>query len=248
MVDNEILRVENVSKSFNGNVALSDISLNLHRGEVLGLVGDNGAGKSTLIKILSGFQAPDSGQIYIDGQQVNLASVSAGQKLGIQTVYQDLALIDSLPVYLNLYLGKEKSKYAVLLKKSMRTGARQLLGQIGINIPSINSEVVSMSGGQRQSIAIARAVSEDARILLLDEPLAAMGAKEGRNILALIKRVKEERDTGIIMIVHNYTQVFEVCDRVNLLQHGEIVLDRETKGFSAEELLEIVATEYKLTE
>jgi ABC-type sugar transport system ATPase subunit len=240
------IRAENVAKRFGQVQALRNVNLTVGRGEVLGLIGDNGAGKSTLIKILTGFQQPTSGQIFIDGQPVNLHSVQHARSLGIETVFQDLALINTLPVYLNLHLNKEPRFGPFLRKSLMRRNARRYLDDIGISIPSVNAEVANLSGGQRQAIAVARSVYSEARILLLDEPLAAMGAKEGGIILDLIQMLRSRGDLSIIMIAHNYTQVLDVCDRVNLLQHGEITFDKKVTDTSAEELLDLVANEYRM--
>jgi simple sugar transport system ATP-binding protein len=191
--DVEVLRVEHIAKRFGALTALRDVSLRLGEGEVLGLIGDNGAGKSTLIKILCGFHQPDAGTIAVRGEQVVLRSVDHARSIGIDTVYQDLAL----------------------------------------------------SGGQRQAIAVARSVYSDAKILLLDEPLAAMGAKEGALILDLVRDLKSRGDVSIVIIAHNYAQVLEVCDRVNVLQHGEITFDKPTADTSIAELTELVVAEYR---
>ncbi|MDQ2727485.1 MAG: ATP-binding cassette domain-containing protein [Actinomycetota bacterium] len=243
--DTDVVRAEHVAKTFGPVAALSDINLRVGQGEVLGLLGDNGAGKSTLIKILTGFHQPDFGQLYFEGREVNLKSVSQARQMGIETVFQDLALVNSLPVYLNLHLNKELHRGPFLRKRAMRQQARRYLDDIGISIPSVNAEVEHLSGGQRQAIAVARSVYTNAKLLLLDEPLAAMGAKEGGIILDLVNMLRERGDVSIIIIAHNYSQVFDVCDRVNLLQHGEITLDKRTDETSAEEMLEIVASEYR---
>jgi ABC-type sugar transport system ATPase subunit len=240
------IRAENVGKRFGQVEALRSVNLTVGRGEVLGLIGDNGAGKSTLIKILTGFLQPTSGQIFLDGEPVSLHSVRHARSLGIETVFQDLALINTLPVYLNLHLNREPRFGPFLRKSLMRRNARRYLDDIGINIPSVNAEVANLSGGQRQAIAVARSVYSDARILLLDEPLAAMGAKEGGIILDLISMLRSRGDLSIILIAHNYTQVLDICDRVNLLQHGEITFDKRVTDTSAEELLDLVANEYRV--
>ncbi|WP_218103913.1 ATP-binding cassette domain-containing protein [Thermogemmatispora onikobensis] len=243
----EVIRTEGLIKRFGAVTALNGVSLYLRQGEVLGLVGDNGAGKSTLIKILTGFLQPDEGRIFIDGKEVRLRSVSHARSLGIETVYQDLALINELSVYHNMFLKRESllSPLPLLNNQRMRRLARECLGHMGVNIPSVDTEVAQLSGGQRQSIAIARAVYSRARILLLDEPLAAMGAKEGSLIMNLIRTLKSEGQVSIIMIAHNYAQVLEICDRVNLLQHGRIALDKPVGQTSVEELTELVMREYR---
>jgi ABC-type sugar transport system ATPase subunit len=240
------IAVENLAKRYGQVQALRDVNLSVQRGEVLGLIGDNGAGKSTLIKMLTGFVQPTSGRILIDGVPVTLPSVSAARALGIETVFQDLALINTLPVYLNLHLNKELRAGPFLRKSLMRRNARSYLNDIGISIPSVNAEVAQLSGGQRQAIAVARSVYSRASILLLDEPLAAMGAKEGGIILDLISLLRERGDLSIILIAHNYSQVLDVCDRVALLQHGEITFNKPTADTSAEELLDLVANEYRV--
>ena len=243
-----VLRAEHIVKKYGPVTALSDVSIRLQKGEVLGLLGDNGAGKSTLIKILTGFLQPTEGKIFVNEQEVRLRSVTHARSLGIETVYQDLALVNEMTVYHNMFLNRELT-YAplpLLNNRKMRELARQHLDRIGVRIPSINSTVGRLSGGQRQAIAIARAVSTDARILLLDEPLAAMGAKEGALILQLIHNLREMGNISIIMIAHNYAQVLEVCDRVNMLQHGTITLDKKAQDTSLDELNELVMREYRL--
>ena len=246
----DAIRVEHVSKSFGVVTALIDVSLHLAKGEVLGLVGDNGAGKSTLIKILTGFMRPDSGTIFINGEEVVIRSVDHARSLGIDTVYQDLALVPSLSVAHNMFLKRELTHgigpIRFLDNREMRKRARTYIEDIGIGtLRSVNSEVAMLSGGQRQAIAIARSVHSGATTLLLDEPLAAMGAREGRLILDLIRELKDRGDVSMIVIAHNYVQVFEVADRVNLIRNGTITFDRPTSETSVEELTEIVAAEYR---
>jgi simple sugar transport system ATP-binding protein len=244
----EVLRVEGVAKRFGPVTALRDVNLHLKQGEVLGLLGDNGAGKSTLVKILCGFHKPDAGQILLDGEPVDLHSVTDARSKGIDTVYQDLALVDELSVFHNVFLNREllyPFPFRLLDNKKMRKESEQHIRDIGVNIPSVNTPVLRLSGGQRQAIAIARALHTQARILLLDEPLAAMGVKEGAIILDLIARLRERGEVSMIMILHNYVHVFQACDRVNLLRDGEIVLDKPTSETSVEELTEVVVSEYR---
>jgi simple sugar transport system ATP-binding protein len=245
--DDDVLRVEHVAKSFGPTTALRDINLHLRKGEVLGLLGDNGAGKSTLIKILSGFQKQDAGTMWLKGATYEPKSVLDARQHGIDTVYQDLALIDELTVYHNLFLRREliRTPIPFLANRQMRKAARAALEQTGINIPRLDVPVARLSGGQRQAIAVARTVSGDADVILLDEPLAAMGAKEGALILDLIGRLKAAGRVSIIMILHNYVHVFEACDRVSLIQDGVIALDKPTSETSVEELNEIVVEEYR---
>jgi ABC-type sugar transport system ATPase subunit len=243
----DVLRVEHIAKRFGPVTALRDINLHLRKGEVLGLLGDNGAGKSTLMKIICGFQKPDTGQMVLRGEPYEPHSVDHARKLGIDTVYQDLALIDELSVFQNMFLRREmvRSPLPFLANRAMRKETRAALDDIGVNIPRLNVPVARLSGGQRQAIAVARTVHSEADILLLDEPLAAMGAKEGALILDLISRLKREGEVSMIMVLHNYVHVLTACDRVNLIQDGVITLDKPTSETSVEELTEIVVDEYR---
>jgi simple sugar transport system ATP-binding protein len=243
----DVLRVEHLAKRFGPVVALRDINLHVRKGEVLGLLGDNGAGKSTLMKIICGFQRPDEGSMFLRGEPYEPHSVDHARKLGIDAVYQDLALIDELSVFHNMFLNRERvqSPLPFLANRVMRREAREALDDIGVNIPRLNVPVARLSGGQRQAIAVARTVHSEADILLLDEPLAAMGAKEGALILDLIARIKAEGRVSMIMVLHNYVHVLTACDRVNLIQDGVITLDKPAGETSVEELTEIVVDEYR---
>jgi simple sugar transport system ATP-binding protein len=243
----DVLRVEHVTKRFGPVVALRDVNMHLRKGEVLGILGDNGAGKSTLMKIICGFEKPDEGQLFLRGEPYEPRSVDQARALGIDAVYQDLALVDELSVFQNMFLRREKVRRPLpfLANRVMRAETREALDEIGINIPSLNSPVARLSGGQRQAIAVARTVHSEAEILLLDEPLAAMGAKEGARILDLIQRLKDEGQVSIIMVLHNYVHVLTACDRVNLIQDGVISLDKLTSETSVQELTEIVVDEYR---
>jgi simple sugar transport system ATP-binding protein len=241
----DVLRVEHIAKSYGAVTALTDVNLHLAKGEVLGLLGDNGAGKSTLIKILCGFQPQTAGRILLRGQEVTLKSVDHARSLGIDCVYQDLALVNQLSVYHNMFLNREKLRWPLLSNRTMRRLARQYLDEMGVSIPSVDADVAQLSGGQRQAIAVARAVYSDAKILLLDEPLAAMGAKEAAIILDQVRELKEKGDVSVIIIAHNYGQALEICDRINLLQHGEITFDKPSAQTSVAELNDIVIAEYR---
>jgi simple sugar transport system ATP-binding protein len=245
--DDDVLRVEKVAKRFGPTIALRNINMHLRKGEVLGLLGDNGAGKSTLIKILAGFQRADEGSLWVKGENYAPRTVDEARKLGIDTVFQDLALVNELTVYQNMFLKREMTTkpFGFVRNGEMRKRTRAALDEIGINIPTIDVPVARLSGGQRQAIAVARTISGDADIILLDEPLAAMGAKEGAMILDLIGRLKEEGNVSIVMILHNYVHVLQACDRVNLIQEGVIALDKPTAETSVEELTDIVVEEYR---
>jgi ABC-type sugar transport system ATPase subunit len=185
--------------------------------------------------------------MFLHGEPYRPKSVDDARARGIDTVYQDLALIDELSVYHNMALCREQVHHPIpfLANREMRREARRALDEIGINIPRIDVSVARLSGGQRQAIAVARTVNSDADILLLDEPLAAMGAKEGAMILDLVARLKAEGRVAIVMILHNYVHVLEACDRVSMIQDGVIALDKPTAETSVEELTEIVVEEYR---
>jgi ABC-type sugar transport system ATPase subunit len=248
----DAIRADGIAKRFGVVVALRDVSLRLGEGEVLGLVGDNGAGKSTLIKILTGFHRPDSGTISVFGKEVQLRSVTHARSLGIDTVYQDLALVPGLSVYHNMFLKREVTRRLVGVPftndREMKKRARRYLDDIGVRVDSLDSEVATLSGGQRQAIAIARSTHSGAKIILLDEPLAAMGAREGALILKVIRELKQRGDVSMILIAHNYAHVFEVCDRINLLQDGRIAFDKPTSETSVDELTDLVVSEYREAE
>jgi simple sugar transport system ATP-binding protein len=244
----EAIRAEKLVKTFGKITALAGVSLEVGWGETLGILGDNGAGKSTLIKILTGYHQPDSGQLFVDGRAVGLASVDDARALGIECVYQDLALVNGLSIYHNMFLNRELLHWGplkLLDNRAMRRRAADALAEIGVEVSSVETEVGALSGGQRQAIAVARAVLSNARILLLDEPLAAMGAREAQRIIGLIDRLKARGDIVIVMIAHNYAQTLEICDRVVLMQHGEITFESATAATSAAELLDIVRREYR---
>jgi simple sugar transport system ATP-binding protein len=247
-MNEEALRTEHISKSFGQVTALRNASIRLAKGEVLGLLGDNGAGKSTLLKILTGFLQPSSGKIFFQGKEIELKSVSHARSLGIEPVYQDLALISELNVYRNMFLQREimSNRFlGVLDDRAMRARAIEQLNGMGVNIPNVDVEISKLSGGQRQAIAVARSVFANARVLLLDEPTAAMGVKESAMILDLIRRLKEKGEVSIVLVAHNYAHIFDVCDRVSLLQNGEITFDRATRETSVEELMNLVLHEIR---
>ncbi len=244
----EAIRAENLVKAFGNITALAGVSLEVAWGETLGILGDNGAGKSTLLKILTGYHQPDSGQVFVEGKAVQLASVDDARALGIECVYQDLALVNGLSIYHNMFLNREllrRGPLRLLDHREMRRRAAEALDEIGVDVPSVELAVGALSGGQRQAIAVARAVYSKARILLLDEPLAAMGAREARLIIGLIERLRARGDIAIVMIAHNYAQTLEICDRVILMQHGEITFESTAAATSAAELLDIVRREYR---
>jgi simple sugar transport system ATP-binding protein len=244
----EALRAEHVEKSFGRITALRDVNLRLQRGEVLGLLGDNGAGKSTLMKIFTGYDQPSAGQLFFEGRPVQLRSVGHARALGIEAVYQDLALVNELNVYRNMFLQREPvfgGPLGILDEGRMRRRSIEMLDRMKVRIPSVDVDVAKLSGGQRQAVAIARSVFQKAKVLLLDEPTAAMGAKESALILDLIQRLKEGGDIAMIIIAHNYAQIFDVCDRINLVEGGVIAFDKPTSETSVRELTDRVVNEYR---
>jgi simple sugar transport system ATP-binding protein len=227
---------------------LDGVSLTLKQGEILGVLGDNGAGKSTLIKILTGFQPQTSGKLFIHGEETLLRSVDHARALGIECVYQDLALANSLSIYHNMFLNREiirPGPFRLLNNRAMRKRAAECLEEIGVRVPSVDLPVEQLSGGQRQAIAVARAVNSNAKILLLDEPLAAMGAREAGLIIDLVLRLKEKGGLSIVMIMHNYAQTLDIADRVMLMQRGRVTYEKEAANTSVAELMDIVRREYR---
>jgi len=218
-----VLALKGVSKSFGPVQALSDVDFEVRDGEVLALVGDNGAGKSTLVKTIAGIHTADEGQILFEGQEVSITGPTDATELGIATVYQDLALCDNLDVVENLYLGREKhgtGPAAITLDETaMEKTTGELLGRLAVTITDVRAEVGTMSGGQRQQVAIARSLLGDPKLVLLDEPTAALGVRQTAMVLGLIKRLREEGHP-VIVISHNLADVFEVADRIYVLRLG----------------------------
>ena len=244
----ETLRAKNIVKQFGAVTALRGVSLHLREGEILGVLGDNGAGKSTLMKILTGYQPPTEGRLFVHGQEVALRSVDHARALGIECVYQDLALANGLSIYHNMFLNREivyPGPFRLLNNRAMRRRTAELLEEIGVHVQSVDLPVERLSGGQRQAIAVARAVNSDARILLLDEPLAAMGAREASLIIDLILRLKAKGNLSIVMIMHNYAQTLEIADRIMLMQRGGVTYEKDAASTSVPELMDIVRREYR---
>jgi D-xylose transport system ATP-binding protein len=227
-----LLALRGFSKSFGPVRALHDVDFEVDSGEIVALVGDNGAGKSTLIKAIDGVQPPDDGEAYFEGEQVRISDPQTAERLGIATVFQDLALCDNLDVVANLFLGKEVVDGVpvhVLDEVEMEQRSQQLLKDLSVTtLGSVRTEVGSLSGGQRQSVAIARTLIGEPKVVLFDEPTAALGVAQTAQVLALVKRLADE-GLGIVMISHNLEDVFQVADRIIVLRLGERVatFDRE---------------------
>lgn len=241
-----VLVAEHISRSFGAVAALRDASISIEEGQILGLVGDNGAGKSTLIKVLAGVVTPDSGRITLDGADLTHKGPQDALNSGIETVYQDLALVDTMAAYQNVYMGREilaRSPFLRVFNKvddrAMRQGARDVLDDLGVKIPSVNANVKQMSGGQRQCLAIARAVLWGRRIVILDEPTAALGVHESEQVLELVSRLRE-RQVSVILVTHNMQHLMQVADRVTVMRLGRTIARRSIKNTTVEEIVGLI--------
>jgi D-xylose transport system ATP-binding protein len=236
------LQMRNISKSFGGVRALRHVDFEVYAGEVVGLVGDNGAGKSTLVKTMSGAYIPDEGDIFIDGQKVTIASPQDATRLGIETVYQDLALCDNLDVVANLWLGREAYRslipgvLKVLDETEMERQTLEVLRTLEVKIPSVRRPVAALSGGQRQCIAVAKTILRRPKVVLLDEPTAALGVAQTRQVLNLIHRLKQQ-GLAVVVISHNLHDVFEVADRVVVMRLGERGATFDIKNTTSEQIV-----------
>jgi len=238
-----LLRVENVSKRFGGVHALKEVSLTLYPGEVLALAGDNGAGKSTLIKIISGVHHADGGSLWYAGKEIKLDNPHQARAYGIETIYQDLALADNLDVGANVFLGREPVRrifgFPFVDRHRMRAEAETTLRGLEIQINRLDVPIRSLSGGQRQSVAIGRAIHWKARVLIMDEPTAALGVPEQRKVMELIANLKES-GVGIIFISHNLIDIFQVSDRIMVLRRGSKVGERRTSETNSDEIVRLM--------
>lgn len=236
-----VLSLRNIHKAFGGVVAIQDFSLDLKAGEIVALVGDNGAGKSTLIKIISGVYTPTSGDIELDGEAISFSDASTARAQGIEVVYQDLALADQQPVFMNMFLGRELTKppFGLLDKQRMREESQQLVDELDVRIPSAASTISELSGGQRQGIAIARATHWASKLVLLDEPTAALGVAETARVEDQIAKLKE-KNLAILIISHSLDQVFKLSDRICVLRRGEQIGVRETKNTDKNEIVSMI--------
>jgi len=220
-----ILVVDNLVKRFGGLTAVNRVSLEVYPHEVLGLVGDNGAGKSTLIKMISGVDRPDDGRIVFAGQNMEVGSPMEARDRGIETIYQDLALAENLDVGSNIFLGREPVQpvlaglVSVLDRRYMHVESKKVLDRLDIHIPNLNVQIRNLSGGQRQAVAIARAIYWDAKLMIMDEPTAALGVTEQRKVLSLVKTLRDQ-GVPVIIISHNMQDVFAVADRIVVMRRG----------------------------
>jgi simple sugar transport system ATP-binding protein len=242
MTGEVIYEIKNASKRYGSVVALDGASLKLHAGEVIGLVGDNGAGKSTLVKVLSGAHQPDGGQIFLEGKEVSWDSPRQALESGVETLYQDSGLAPHLTVSQNVFLGREKlvpgffGKLGFLAKKSMDHDAHRDLEAVGIAVPSSSRAVSQLSGGQRQAVAIGRAVAWAKKVIILDEPTNHLGARQAGEVLNIIRNAKA-KGLGVIFISHTLPHVLEVTDRIVVLRLGRIVKDAPTSEFTGDTLI-----------
>jgi len=242
-VTQPLLSVRNVTKRFGGLVAVNHVSFELSRGEVVGLLGDNGAGKSTLIKCVSGVHQAEEGEIYLDGKQVQFAHPMDARRQGVETIYQDLALANNLDVGANIFLGREVRKrylgglVQTLDEKHMEREAGQALDSLQIHFPTLTQPIETLSGGQRQAVAIARAVYWEAKLMIMDEPTNNLGVPEQKKVLELIRRL---RDNGVpvILITHILPDAFAVTDRLIVMHRGRKVAEKKTRDTTTEELIQ----------
>jgi D-xylose transport system ATP-binding protein len=233
-----LLELRGLTKRFGPVLALSGIDLVVPAGEVTALVGDNGAGKSVLIKTIAGIYQPDGGQIYWEGRPVHLRSPHVAAALGIQTVYQDLALCDNLDIVQNMFLGRERTRAALLDEDSMETSATETLASLSVTtVRSIRQPVASLSGGQRQAVAIARAVLWNSQLVIMDEPTAALGVTQTKVVLDLIRRLRD-RGLGVLLISHNLNDVFKVADRIAALHLGRLVATGPVSEFDPQRVVD----------
>ncbi len=228
-----------ISKHFGGISALEDVSVDLHPGEVVGILGHNGAGKSTLVNILAGAFTPDRGEIFIRGERAVIRDPNDARAHGIETIYQELALCGNLDAPSNLFMGRETNRYGFLDNKHMRRETRRVLDSLRIRIDDLTTPVENLSGGQRQSIAIGRAVHFQARILIMDEPTAALGVEEAEVVVGLIRELKEQ-GIGIFFISHDIHDVYRFTDRIYVLKGGRLVHTCPTRAHTQDEIVEMI--------
>jgi D-xylose transport system ATP-binding protein len=240
-----LVEMRGISKAYGGVQALSGVDLAVHPGEVHALVGDNAAGKSTLVKILAGAVPTDEGEIVFDGRPARLRGPRDAKRLGIETVYQDLALADNLDVPSNIFMGRELMRPGrrgpFLDLPRMAKEARALLARLKINIPDVRQPVRAMSGGQRQCVAIARTVYFNARVVILDEPTAALGVQETEKVHALVREMRGQ-GLAVLLVSHNLKHVFDLCDRMTVLKNGRLVGSRHASETDSEEILRMIVS------
>ncbi|WP_181170190.1 MULTISPECIES: ATP-binding cassette domain-containing protein [unclassified Mesorhizobium] len=235
-----ILQLQDIRKNFGGITAIENFSLEVFPGEIVALVGDNGAGKSTLVKIVSGVHPPSSGTIAIEGKPVTMSNATMGRAHGIEVVYQDLALADQQTVYMNMFLGREPlNRFGLLDRRRMIAETEKLVKELDVRIPSAHATIRDLSGGQRQGVAIARATHWASKLILLDEPTAALGVAETAKVEEIVLSLKQ-RNVGILIISHSLDQVFKLSDRICVLRRGKQIGVRETKKTDKNEIIAMI--------
>ncbi len=241
--DTPIVEVRGLSLAFGSVQALRDVNLQLRPGEVTAIVGDNGAGKSTVVRCISGIHKADSGEIEYDGSTVSFHNPEAAREAGIETVHQNLALVDDLTVWQNLYLNREivhgVGPVALLDRRAMRKGAQEMVSTLAVNVPAVSSRVRRLSGGQRQAVAICRAAGFSSKLVIMDEPTAALGVQETARVEELIVRLKSE-GRAVLLISHNFAQVLRLSDHVWVMRSGRCVAGRRTAETSGEEIVALI--------
>ena len=239
-----LLSVRGIVKRFGGLVAVNNVDLDVYSGEVVALLGDNGAGKSTLVKVISGVHKPEAGKIYFEGEEARIDTPMDALKIGIETIYQDLALAENLNVYSNIFLGREKVKsymgfIKVLDHDFMLKESRKVLDRLDIKIPSLKNKIKTLSGGQRQAVAISKSIYWNAKLLIMDEPTAALGVAEQRKVLNLIRTLKSQ-GVAVILISHQMYDVFQVADRIVVMRRGEKVGELKANETNPDEVVSLM--------
>lgn len=239
-----LLEVKNIVKRFGGLTAVDNVNMKILPGEVVGILGDNGAGKSTLIKVISGVYHAEGGQIFFEGQKIKISNPMEALKIGIETIYQDLALAENMNVYSNIFLGREKlKKYLGLINvldhDYMLNESKKMLNRLEINIPSLENKIMNLSGGQRQAVAISRSIYWNARLLIMDEPTAALGVAEREKVLNLVKTLSSQ-GVSVIIISHQIHDVFSVATRLLIMRRGKKVAERLTEKTNTDEVVGLI--------
>jgi len=239
-----LLEVKNITKRFGGLTAVDNVDMQIYPGEVIGILGDNGAGKSTLIKVISGVHHAEAGQTFFEGRRVKIKNTMEALKIGIETIYQDLALAENMNVYSNIFLGREKLRkflglVDVLDHEYMHSESKKVLNRLEINIPSLKNKIRNLSGGQRQAVAISRSIYWNAKLLIMDEPTAALGVPEQKKVLNLVKTLSSH-GVSIIIISHQLHDVFSVATRLIIMRRAKKVAERITKRTSADEVVGLI--------
>jgi simple sugar transport system ATP-binding protein len=239
-----LLEVRNITKRFGGLTAVDNVDMQVFPGEVVGILGDNGAGKSTLIKVISGVYHADAGKIFFEGKPVRIDNPMEALRIGIETIYQDLALAENLNVYSNIFLGREKLKrflglVKVLDHEYMLNESKKVLNQLEIDVPSLRNKIMTLSGGQRQAVAISRSIYWNARFLIMDEPTAALGVVEQKKVLDLVRTLSSQ-GVPIIIISHQLHDVFSVANRLVIMRRGKKIAERMTEKTTPDEVVGLI--------